>query len=89
MHQLNGEKHVVAWLEAQDDGNARAAMLSFLERLGSDPVECATAFRQRPGIPVCVAAVPGTSVLLDYTIVEQYMTVMILRLYDVDLEETY
>lgn len=54
-------------------------MLEWLERLALDPRQVATATLNRRGVPAFTAAVPGTDAFVDYIVVEQYHTVMILR----------
>ena len=60
-------------------------MLDFLPRLAADPLGVSTAIRKDPGVPACTVDVPGTDSFLDYLIVDQYKTVLILRITDVDL----
>jgi len=55
------------------------AMLAWLPQLADDPANSARAFqRDRPGVPAYTAMVPGTNAFVDYTVIEQYNTVMIL-----------
>jgi hypothetical protein len=60
-------------------------MLAFLPLLAEDPLGVSTAVRMQPGVPACTVDVPGTNAFLDYLIVDQYMTVAILRVTDIDL----
>lgn len=61
------------------------AMLGFLPSLADDPLGVATAIRSQPGVPACTVDVPGTDAFLDYIVIDQYMTVAILRVIDVVL----
>ena len=86
MYQLNGEDKVLAWM-AGASIEACEAMLDWLPRLAADPHGVATAVRKRAGVPAYTAAVPGTIAFVDYTVVEQYATVMILDVSDQPLPD--
>lgn len=86
-YQINGEKHLRTWLEAEDEPECRLAMLRWLPLLAEDPVGVSTARRERPGVPVYVAAVPDTYAFVDYSVVEQYNTVLILHVGNASLED--
>jgi hypothetical protein len=86
-YQLNGESHVAGWLASTDDIDARLAMLDWLPTLAKEPRESCTAMRDRsPGLPLFTAAVPGTSAFVDYVVIDQFRTVVILAVVDVRLE---
>lgn len=78
MYQLNGEEHVLAWLQQEPLFEAREAMLDWLPRLAADPSGVSVVQAVRPGVPAFVAEVPGTGAFVDYTVIEQYQTVLIL-----------
>lgn len=86
-YQINGEKHLRMWLSGEDDPSCRLAMREWLPLLAEDPVGVSTARRERPGVPVYVAAVPGTYAFVDYSVVEQYNTVLILHVGNASLED--
>ena len=77
-YQLNGEvKHVLPWLtEAAPE--AQEAMLAWLPKLAESPETVASARLPRAGVPAYTAAVPGTEAFVDYVVVEQYKTVLII-----------
>ena len=54
-------------------------MLAWLPKLAADPEGVASArMPDRPGVPGFTAMVDGTNAFVDYTVVDQYRTVMIL-----------
>lgn len=79
MYQLNGEDHLLVWLQQEPDLHCREAMFDWLPHLAGDPQGVASAQRSGPGLPAYTAKVPGTDAFVDYTVIEQYKTVMILR----------
>lgn len=85
MYQINGEEHVLEWMRGASAEECEA-MLAWLPRLATDPEGAATATRKRPGVPAYTAAVPGTIAFVDYTVVEQYATILILRVSDQPLD---
>lgn len=62
-------------------------MLVWLPELAADPAGVATATSFRPGVPAYVAEVPGTDAFVDYTVIEQYQTVLILKVTNLRLED--
>ena len=84
MYQLNGEEHVLGWMRTHSSEECEA-MLTFLPRLAADPLGVSTAIRRQPGVPACTVDVPNTNAFLDYMVVDQYMTVLILSASDIDL----
>jgi hypothetical protein len=79
VYQINGEDKVLAWLQKEPDPNCRQAMLDWLVHLASDPEGVASARRGGAGLPAYTASVHGCDAFVDYTVVDQYHTVMILR----------
>lgn len=64
------------------------AMLNWLPRLAANPHDSARAVRRdRPGVPAFTAMVPGTTAFVDYIVVDQYHTVMILGCSSLGLED--
>lgn len=86
-YQINGSGKIRDWLTEERDPECRQAMLDWLPRLAADPAGVATAERPREGIPVFVAAVPHTYAFVDYSVVEQFKTVLILRVVNTTLED--
>jgi hypothetical protein len=81
VYQVNGEDKVLAWMMTAPI-DACQAMLDWLPQLAESPHAVATAVRQRRGVPAYTAAVPGTTAFVDYTVVDQYETVMIIDVVD-------
>lgn len=78
MYQLNGESHILAWMKTRPSDEV-AAMFAWLPQLAADPENSARAVRRnQPGVPAFTAMVPGTNAFVDYTVIEQFQTVMIL-----------
>ena len=67
---------------AHEDPGEREAMLAWLPRLAESPSGVATAALPRPGVPAFTASVPGTDAWVDYIVVDQYQTIMILGVSD-------
>jgi hypothetical protein len=68
--------------------DAFQAMLDWLPELAADPMNVATAFRtDQPGVPAFTAMVPGTAAFVDYLVVEQYSTVVIVGCSDLRIED--
>ena len=86
MYQLNGEDELLAWLATHPDD--LEAVLTWLPELARQPREVAAARRLRPGVPAYVARIPGTEAFVDYTVVEQYRTVLILGVSSPEVEDT-
>jgi hypothetical protein len=87
VYQLNGENHILEWMRTRP-GDEIEAMFAWLPRLASDPEDSARAIRRnRPGVPAYTAMVPGTNAFVDYTVVEQYKTVMILGVTNFGLDD--
>lgn len=81
MYQINGEHHVMAFLAARpaDDWDA---FLEWLPRLAADPEGVSSAVLARPGVPGFTALVPDVFAYVDYLVVEQFKTVLILGVTD-------
>jgi hypothetical protein len=78
VYQLNGEDHVLAWMRTRPSDEVEA-MLDWLPKLADNPEDMARAHKiALPGVPAFTAMVPGTNAFVDYIVVEQYKTVMIL-----------
>lgn len=86
MYQLNGEEELFAWLATNPDD--LEAVLAWLPELARQPHELAAARRLRPGVPAYVARIPGTEAFVDYTVVEEYRTVLILSVSSPDVQNT-
>ena len=87
MYQINGEDHVLAWMRERASDEVQA-MFDWLPKLAADPEHVARAVkRNRPGVPAYTAMVPGTNAFVDYTVVEQYHTVMILGVTNFGLDD--
>jgi len=86
VYQLNGEDHVRDWLGGET-GDAQLAMLRWLPALAADPEGVASAVLRRPGVAAYTAAVPGTDAFVDYLVIDQYETVLILRVTTVSLDD--
>ena len=63
-------------------------MLSWLPILAGSPEGVASARLRREGVPAYTAAVPGTDAFVDYVVVAQYRTVLILAVDNVRLGES-
>lgn len=87
MYQLNGEGLVLAWLANEPSTEAREAMLEWLPKLAADPAGVAVATSFRPGVPAYVAEVPGTDAFVDYTVIDQYKTILILAVTTLRLDD--
>lgn len=87
MYQLSGADVVLDWLAAEPSMEAREAMLAWLQELARDPGGVAMFRRDRPGVPAYVAEVPGTDAFVDYTVIDQYCTVVILDVVTLRLED--
>lgn len=88
MYQLNGEDHVLAWLRGEPSSELREALLGWLPKLAEDPAGVAFATGRRPGVPAYVAVVPATQIFVDYTVIDQYRTVLILNVVTLRFNET-
>jgi hypothetical protein len=78
VYQLNGEGHVLAWMKTRPRDEVEA-MFDWLPKLAENPEAMARARQiNRPGVPAFTAMVPGTNAFVDYVVVEQYKTVLIL-----------
>lgn len=84
-YQLNGEAHVLTWLGKNHSPDEQEAMLAWLPRLAAAPESEYDARLPRLGVPAYTARVPGTDAYVDYVVVEQYKTVLILGVEDVRL----
>lgn len=78
MYQINGESHVLAWMQTRPSDEVEA-MFAWLPQLAENP-EGTSRARQldRRGVPAFTAMVPGTNAFVDYIVVEQFQTVLIL-----------
>jgi hypothetical protein len=86
-YQLNGEReHVLPWLSGASPEDQKA-LLDWLPKLAADPAGVATAVLQRRGVPAYTAAVPGTDAFVDYVVVDQYKTVLIIGVETVRLDD--
>lgn len=64
------------------------AMLAWLPRLASTPEEMARAHKlNRPGVPAFTAMVPGTNAFVDYVVVAQFRTVLILGVTNLGIDD--
>ena len=61
-------------------------MLAWLPKLAAGPVDVAFAKLPRR-VPAYVASVPGTDAFVDYTVIEQYRTVVIFAVTSLRLED--
>lgn len=61
-------------------------MLEWLPRLAASPEEAASAHRHDTAMIGYTAQVPGTYAFVDYTIAEQFRTVLIIRVTDVRID---
>lgn len=87
VYQINGENHLLEWMMSRSSDEVEA-MLAWLPRLAADPEESARAVRHdQPGVPAFTAMVPGTNAFVDYVVVKQYQTVMILGVTNFGLDD--
>ncbi len=77
-YQINGEDHVLRWLGEGEPVEQQEAMLAWLPQLSIAPERVANARLRRAGVPAYTARVPGTDAFVDYVVVEQFKTVLIL-----------
>ena len=82
-YQLSNVHLLVNWLEKQRNiESSRTFLITFVQQLLEDPKEMSHAERRdSPGVPSYVAAIPGTSAFVAYSVIEQYHAV---RIHDID-----
>ena len=87
MYQINGESHILEWMRTRPADEVEA-MFAWLPQLAAEPEQTARAVRkERPGVPAFTAMVPGTNAFVDYIVVDQYKTVMILGVTNFGLDD--
>lgn len=77
-YQINGEEHVFNWLGEGEPPEQQEAMLAWLPQLSIAPEKVADARLRRSNLIAYTARVPGTDAFVDYVVVEQFKTVLIL-----------
>lgn len=86
-YQINGEEEILAWARDRPPEEFEA-MLAWLPHLVVDPHQSARAVRNGArGVAAYTAMVPGTTAFVDYLVVEQYRTVLIKAVTNVELED--
>lgn len=79
-YQVSGERLIFEWMAAEPDLDVHQALLAWLPELAADPVGVSASRSPRPGVPAYAARVPGTHTFVDYAVVEQFHTVLIVAI---------